>query len=108
MFWNISRISNEKELKQIKFKHFSKLKNFIPKFTWDLVATSSLDPVTILSDNCKFESNLSSEEINSLKALMKNKNIILRKAEKGNTFVITDKENYIESVKRVISDYMIN
>ena len=85
-----------------------KLKNLIPKFTWDLAATSSLDPVTILSDNCKFENNLSSEEINSLKVLMRNKNIIFRKGDKGNTFVISGKEKYIEGVKRAISDYMIN
>ena len=145
---NISLISNEKELEQTKFRHLSKWKNFIPNFTWDLVATCSHDPEVIfnfssyklpssdkdllskglcfgippkqidysnfmnefellyrstldlsmtteekdrfetklkdialssfklLSDNCKFENNLSAEEINSLKALMKNKNII--------------------------------
>ena len=39
---NISLISNEKELKQIKFRHLSKLKNLTPNFTWDL-ATSSHD-----------------------------------------------------------------
>ena len=41
---NISLISNENELEQVKFKHLSKLKNLIPNFTWDLVATSSHDP----------------------------------------------------------------
>ena len=55
------------------------------------------------SDNCKSENNLSAEEINSLKALMRNKDII-QKADKGNTVVITDKEKYIECVKRAISD----
>ena len=37
----------------------------------------------LFSDHCKFEINISAEEINSLKALMRNKNII-QKADKGN------------------------
>ena len=154
----------------------SKLKNLIPNFTWDLVATSSHDPEVIFnfssyklsssdkdllskglcftirpkqidysnfmtkfellyrstldlsmtteekdcfktklkdialssfklfSDSCKFENNLSAEEINLLKALMRNKDIIIQKADKGNTVVITDKDKYIEGVKRAISD----
>ena len=54
---NISLISNEKELEQIKFRHLSKLKNLIPNFTWDLVATSSHDPGVIF--------NFSSYELSS-------------------------------------------
>ena len=160
----ISLISNEKELEQIKFRHLSRLKNLIPNFTWDLVATSFYNPEKVIfnfssyelsssnkdllskglcfaiphkqidysnfmtefellyrsilslsmtneekdrfksklkdislpffklfSDNCKFENNLSVAEINSLKALMRNKDI-------------TDKEKYIEGVKHAISD----
>ena len=45
---NISLISNEKELEQIKFRHLLKLKNFIPNFTWDLLATSSHDPKKVI------------------------------------------------------------
>ena len=41
---SISLISNEKEFEKIKSRHLSKLKNLIPNFTWDLVATSSHDP----------------------------------------------------------------
>ena len=63
----------------------------------------ALSSFKLFSDNCKFENNLSAEEINSLKALMRNKDII-QKADKGNTVVITDKEKYIECVKRAISD----
>ena len=139
----------------------SKLKNLIPDFTWDLVATSCHDPENVIfnfssyelscsdkdflskglrpaippkqidhfmtefelfyrsafdfsmtseerdrfktklkdmtlpsfkicSDNCKSENNLSAEEINSLKALMRSKSIIIQKADKGNTVVIMD------------------
>ena len=47
------------------------------------------------SDNCKFENNLSVEETKSLKAFMRNKDVIIQKGDKGNTVVITDKEKYI-------------
>ena len=154
----------------------SKLKNLIPNFTWDLVATSSHDPEKVIfnfssyklsssdkdlpkglrfaippkqidysnfmtefellyrstldlsmtteekdrfktklkdialssfklfSDNCEFENNLSTEEINLLKALMRNKDIMIQKADKGSTVVITDKGKYIEGVKCAILD----
>ena len=45
----------------------------------------ALSSFKFFSDNCKFENNLSAEEINSLKALMRNKDIIIQKADKGNT-----------------------
>ena len=35
---------------------------------------------------------------------MRNKDTIIQNADKGNTIVITDKEKYIEGVKRAISD----
>ena len=174
---NISLISNEKELEQIKFRHLSKLKNLIPNFSWDLIATSSHDPEKVIfnfssyklspsdkrllskglrfaippkqvdyseyltefellyrstldfsmsseetdrfktklkeialssyklfNDNCQYENNLSVEEIRSLKNLMRYETIVIQKADKGNTIVITDKEKYIEGVKNVISD----
>ena len=170
-------MSNEKELERIKFRHLSKLKNLIPSFSWDMVATSSHDPEKVifnfshheltssekdllskglrfaipprqidysgylteyellyrsttdlsmtsedrerfkaklkdialssyklLNDNCKYENNLSSEELSSLKTLMRNKNIVIQRADKGNTVVIIDKDKYIQGVKNVISD----
>ena len=174
---NISLISNEKELEQIKFRHLPKLKNLIPDFTWDHVPTYSHDPEKVIfsfssyklsfsdkyllskgvrfaiptkhidyskfmtefellyrstldlsmtaaekdhfkaklkdialssfklfSGNCKFESNLSAEEMNSLKLFMRNKDIIIQKADKVNTVAIIDKDKYIEGVKRAISE----
>ena len=56
------------------------------------------------NENYKFENNNSAEKISSLKAVMRNKNIVIQKADKGNTVVTTDKEKYIEGVKRAISD----
>ena len=58
----------------------------------------------LFSDSCKFENMLSANEINSLKALMRNEDMAIQKADEGNTVVITDKDKYIEGVKRSISD----
>ena len=60
----------------------------------------ALSSFKLFSDNCKFENNFSAEEINSLNAFMGNKNIIIQKADKGNTVAKTGKEKYIEGVKR--------
>ena len=45
---NISLIANEKESERIKFRNLSKLKNLIPNFSWDMVATSSPDPEQVI------------------------------------------------------------
>ena len=44
-------------------------------------------------------SNFSSDETKVLKNLTKQKDIIIQKADKGNTVVILDKESYIEKMK---------
>ena len=53
----------------------------------------------LLNDNCQYENNHSSEELSYLKTL-----IVIQKAGKGNTVVLTDKEKYIQSIKNVMSD----
>ena len=63
-----------------------------------------LSSFKLFSDSSKFENNLSAEETNSLKALMRNQNIVIQKAYRGNTVVTADKERYIEGIKRVISN----
>ena len=64
----------------------------------------ALSSYKLFNDNCKYENNLSSEELSSLKTLMRNKNIVIQRADKGNTVVIIDKDKYIQGVKNVISD----
>ena len=58
----------------------------------------------LLNNNYKYEDNLSSEQLSSLKSLTRNKNIVIQKADKHNTVVIIDKEKYIQGVENVISD----
>ena len=83
---DLSMTTEEKDLFKTKLKDIA-----LPSFK-------------LFSDNCKLENNLLAEEINSLKALIRNKHIIIQKADEGNTVVITDKEKYIEGVKCIISD----
>ena len=60
---NIPLISNEKELEQIKFRHLSKLKNLIPNFTWDLVATSSHDPEKVIFNFSSYKLSSSDKDL---------------------------------------------
>ena len=52
---NISLMSNEKEFEKIKFRHLKKLKNLIPNFSWDLLATDSHDPDKVISNFSSYE-----------------------------------------------------
>ena len=60
---NISLISNEKELEQIEFRYLSKLKNLIPNFTWDLVATSSHDPEKVIFNFSSYKLSSSDKDL---------------------------------------------
>ena len=60
---NISLISNEKELEQTKFRYLSKLKNLIPNFTWDLVATSFHDPEEVIFNLSSYELSSSDKDL---------------------------------------------
>ena len=64
----------------------------------------ALPSYKISNENCKYENNVSSQELSSLKTLMRNKNIVKQKADKGNTTVIIDKEKFILGIKNVISN----
>ena len=63
----------------------------------------ALPSYKLLNNNCKYEDNLSSEQLSSLKSLTRNKKIVI-KADKHNTVVIIDKGKYIQGVKNVTSD----
>ena len=45
------------------------------------------------------QQNLSKEELAALTNLSKNKNIVIRKSDKYNSFVIIDKDTYIKRMK---------
>ena len=49
-------------------------------------------------------SNLSEAELNALENLTKNKNLVIQKADKGNTVVIINKSDYKTNIKDIWSD----
>ena len=48
--------------------------------------------------------NLTPSEFKALKRLSKNKNIVIQKADKGNTVVILDKCSYISAIEEILND----
>ena len=50
------------------------------------------------------ENNLSEEEYLTLKDLIKNRDLIIQKADKGNIVVILNENNYISKTKEILSD----
>ena len=55
-------------------------------------------------NNNKMRSNLSKEELKALHNLRKQKHLVIQKADKGNTVVITEKNAYINKMKEIVSD----
>ena len=49
-------------------------------------------------------SNFSEAELNALENLAKNKNLVIQKADKGNTVVIINKNDYKTKIKDILSD----
>ena len=52
----------------------------------------------------QLESNLSLNELNALKQLSRQKDIIIQKADKGNTVVIVDKNTYVDKMNSILKD----
>ena len=50
------------------------------------------------------ENNLPKEEFDALKILLKNKDIIVQKADKGNTIVILNRKDYVYKTKNILND----
>ena len=51
--------------------------------------------------------NLTVTEFKALRHLSKNKNIVIQKADKGNTIVIIDKISYISTIEEIFSNLNI-
>ena len=50
------------------------------------------------------QQNLSKEELTALTNRSKNKDIIIRKSDKGNSEVIVDKDTYVKRMENLLSD----
>ena len=51
-----------------------------------------------------FEKNLPKAEFDALKILLKSKDIIIEKADKGNTVVILNRKDYVCKMKNILND----
>ena len=51
-----------------------------------------------------FEKNLLKVEFDALKILLKNKDVIVQKADKGNTVVILNRIDYVRKMKNILND----
>ena len=51
-----------------------------------------------------FEKNLPKPEFDALKILLKNKHTIIQKADKGNTVIILNREDYVCKMKNILND----
>ena len=60
--------------------------------------------LTIINYNFWNELNISKEEFLALKGLSGNKDIILQKADKGNSVVLVKKADYTKRMKELLSD----
>ena len=50
------------------------------------------------------EKNFSKEEFDALKILLRSKDIIVQKADKGNTIVILNRKDYVYKTKNILND----
>ena len=72
----------------------------------DPVAASMKDAALncFYSYDPKTEQNLSENEYNALKSLMKQENIVVQKSDKGNCVVILNKTDYVERMNELLQD----
>ena len=50
------------------------------------------------------EKNLSKEEVKALNNLVKNKDIVIQKADKGNSIVILNRNDYVSKLNKMLED----
>ena len=78
----------------------------IPSYDKEFLRSRLRDRViTSFRDSSKInENNLSKKEHLALKNLIKNRDLIIQKAHKGNTVVILNKNDYISKIKVILND----
>ena len=78
----------------------------VPSEILNILKTKLLSAATSFYAKIKsyrIKSNLSGNEAKVLRKLTKQKDVIIQKADKGNTVVILDKESYIKQMKELLS-----
>ena len=93
-------VSFELLYRDIKTTHLNTLQN-------ETIKCKLLDTAFSLFDTFKKnkpKNNLSEIELQALNSLLQKKDIIIQKADKGNTIVVIDKDAYKKEMKAIISD----
>ena len=78
----------------------------VPSEILNILKTKLLSAATSFYAKIKsyrIKSNLSGNEAKVLRKLTRQKDVIIQKADKGNTVVILDKESYIKQMKELLS-----
>ena len=78
----------------------------VPSYDKEFIRSRLRDcAFTYFRDSSKIhENNLSKEEHLALKDLIKNRDLVIQKADKGNTVVILNKNDYISRMKVILND----
>ena len=94
-------VSFELLYRDIKTTNLNTLQNETIKSKLLDTAFSSFDT---FKKKSKLKNNFTEIELQALNSLLQNKDIIIQKADKGNTIVIIDKNAYKKKMKAIISD----
>ena len=78
----------------------------VPSYDKEFIRSRLRDcAFTYFRDSSKIhENNLSKEEHLALKDLIKNRDLVIQKADKGNTVVILNKNDYISKMNVILGD----
>ena len=78
----------------------------ISNFSLDCIKARLKDSAfSLYKETSKFmEKNLPKAEFDALKSLIRNKELIIQKADKGNTVVILNRKDYISKIKLILAD----
>ena len=71
----------------------------------DRLLDTALSSYEIFTSDRSPSENLTASEFKALRHLSKNKNIVIQKADKGNTIVILDKISYISAIEEILNDH---
>ena len=105
--WPPKKIDYAQFLLQFKLLYCDTLQFNLPSEKRDLRKNKLKDICfsTLNSYNFdKVNTNLTESESKALKELIRRKDLVIQKADKGNTVVITDRENYLKGIKSLLSD----
>ena len=68
------------------------------------LSNTAVSSFTSFKSKARYEKNLPEEELTALNNLIRDNEIVIQRADKGNTVVLTNKDIYVQRIKDIISD----